>query len=169
MEYTQNMRKLHALTLTEVMISLGLFSVVLASVFSSFRNSTILQTKAEAIRKDVLQRSSLLQRLSNVFLYVDTKSFKQQEDGSIRFSFDNQIDPEGEFAGMIEAHLYLDDRYDLILESFSKKKDRSRKEILLSDILEVTFERDERAMVMIIDRVTYPFFFPKTDQQGFLL
>ncbi len=168
-------KKKRAFTLTEILISLGLFSIILATLFSSFRSASLLQFKGEKGRALSLTRSHLQQRLNQVFFYSDKSSFKEEEDEStgmkiLSFSFDNHIDPDPLYSSMIKGKLYIDRKDQLILETAPlTPSEEKREEILCRGVSSWNPLLEDQLLSIEIDEIPFVFLFPKIDQKGFQL
>lgn len=167
--------RLRPLTLMEVMISFGLFSVILATLFSTFKSATLLSLKGDVGRSRVLERSQLHQRLNQVFFDTDPHSFRLTEDESsktpiLHFSFNNHVDRDPLYSEMIGARLYLDKNDRIILETFPlNDQENIRKEPLLSEVYDFFIQCNSSSISLEINDCPFVFILPRINKEGFLL
>ena len=107
------------------------------------RNAEVM-VKLEEVRTTVFQRQYLQTRLSDIFLSIAkerpdsfyTKRFPKEKIESLVFFFDNGIDPDPHFSGVILGRLFVDEKNNLSLATWPLEKEIEseplpwRKEIL---------------------------------------
>ncbi len=119
-------QKKHHITLIEVMISLFLTSIILTVLFGYFVQITKIEKKLEVAKADVFQKQHIQIRLSNIFSNASLKKFSDEqyfftekeknEKTSLYFAFDNGIDPDPKFSGIVVGKLFIDDEKNLKLK-----------------------------------------------------
>jgi hypothetical protein len=165
----------HPLTLIELMISFGLFSIILALLFSSFRTTSLLGIKGDVGLQRVLERSRLHQRLNQVFFDAEKSSFCITEDANsgmeiLNFCFNNHVDIDPLYSEMIGARLYLNKKNSIVLETFPiGDKEHLREESLLSQTHDFRINIESSSVNLTIDNRRFVFILPKTELSGFLL
>jgi hypothetical protein len=134
-----------AALLLEVLIGLSLTAIILTSLFSFFVESVRLEMKLEKAREEMVARGNLQTRLETVFigssrLYTDKST--QKKDKKLLLEFDNQIDPDPAFSGMIHGALYVDGGKNLVLHTspLDESSKEWRAEILLKDVERFQFD-----------------------------
>lgn len=161
------MRKRPVLLL-ELVISLVLFGAIIGILFSSYREFSIAKTALRKEKELILNRQKLQLRLGQIFSHLQTL---KMENSTCLLSYDNGIDPDLEFRGILEAMLYID-KGRLALVTWPEK-DVGRKEILLESASSFSFdffdakkgtwtsqfpEQKPLMMQITIDKTKYPFF-----------
>jgi hypothetical protein len=135
-------KRKQAFTLIEVALSFSILSIIILFLFSTFRSSIVLSSKVEHVRHLIFSRYHIHERLSQMFFKIDscinpllelgesafyTKETRETTSpSSLYFTFDNGIDPEEEFSGMVCAHLFLENT-TLFLEMWPMKEKNSSK------------------------------------------
>lgn len=157
-----------SILLLEMVISLILFGIIIGILFSSYREFSIAKISIAKDKTALLEKQKLQLRLGQIFSQLKTLKI---EDGACKLTYDNGLDPEPEFRGILEAMLYLD-KGRLAFVSWPEKG-VGRKEILLdkTDSFALEFfdskkgvwtsqfpEQKPLMMKMKIDKTTYPFF-----------
>lgn len=136
-----------SLTLLEVVIGFALTAILLSFLFSSFRHMAKLGAKVQKGREAVHSRSIVQLRLGQLFenLNADEKKSSFYTDKhpdsfseALYFTFDNGIDRDPQFCGLIKAALYLNPKKELCLTLLSEKKER--KEVLFKRAGMLSFE-----------------------------
>lgn len=130
--------------LLEILVGLGLLSMLLSFLFISMAQSASFETKIEQSRKILLQRQSFQARLQDLFLSIKqspafyTQKFPKEPHDSLIALFDHGIDPDPAFSGLLSARLFIDSEHNLCLATWPESRDDSkrpwRKEVLLSDV-----------------------------------
>jgi hypothetical protein len=127
------------LTLIEVLISMGLMSVVVYILFSSLLQTIQIAHALGDIKANALKTSFFYDRLLPIFSKADPNTFelKRADDDSIekiKFSFENGLDPALIFSGKTTAEIYTDVNHDFILDINSKDNLHLQRESLLTNI-----------------------------------
>lgn len=147
--------------LFEIMVGLGLLSVLLSLLLSFFTSSAKMDQRIEKAQHALLERQHLQNRLQSVLTSIVpvedkaslyTKAFKKDEDPNLVLYFDNGIDPDPAFSGPTLARVFLD-QGSLCLATWPRdrqkmKKGPVRQEILLHNVSSFHF----RFLVRNIDR-----------------
>ncbi len=135
---TVNLRK-KPLTLIEVLISMGLMSILVYILFSSLLQTIQIANSLKEAKENTLKTSFFYTRLLPIFSRADPSSFdfKRGEDQSIsriKFNFENGLDPALIFSGKTTAEIYLDNNHNFILDIYSKDNSHLQTEVLLTNI-----------------------------------
>jgi len=165
-------------TLIEVILALGLTSIILFFLFASLRSSTFISSKLAKERISTASRDLFYQRLLQIFSKVDPKSLsieKTNGAASLYFIFDNGADPNPLFAGKMEGLFILNLNGSLVLEIHPINDPLSnRKELLLEGIKSVEWHVLKKSLSVKVteknDRSDrYPIFFPSENEPGHLI
>ena len=143
--------KKKTLILFELLIALSLVGVLITLLFSFFVESARLEKKLDAARFTITKRAELQTRLDTVFTTLDsqastpclsTQKIDKEHLLNVNLIFDNGIDPDPEYSGSVEGHIYLDSENNLCLtiKPFDEKSSNSRTEVLLGNVVDFDFE-----------------------------
>jgi Tfp pilus assembly protein PilE len=147
MVFTKARKKIKkTFTLIECMIAFALMAILIAALFSFYRQNTLSKAMASKGKKIVLSRMHTQERLSQIFQMTSseketsfhTDPYKEAIGDALFFCFDNGIDPDPAFCHEISAILFLDQKQNLCLTTKSSKN-AERKEILLENISSLSF------------------------------
>ena len=145
-------------TLVEVLISIGLLSILLTAIFSFWQYTISFQNEVDNMRRNNFRFLTVQQRLERVFSNIQGKgpnnqnlvfytSHDQDVHGpSLVTIFDNDVDGQYQFANMVLSRLYVDHQNRLCLviwptlERYSGPHAPMRKEILLEGVRDISFE-----------------------------
>ena len=106
----------------------------------------------ESSRTAIIERQSLQTRLQDLFTSLTrpstgsslyTQSFPKEELESLVAYFDNGVDPDPAFSGVLLGRIFLDGKKNLCLASWpidSEKNRTWRKEVLLSKVTDFSLE-----------------------------
>lgn len=147
--------KKSSLTLLEVMIALFLAGILLSTVMMGYKKITSAQVKIEKAKAEVLSHQLIEQRLLNIFnhLHVETvvkgkkktvtclytQTLADCKGVALICEYDNGVDPDPEFCHQIKSELYLNQKNELCLNSYSKSG-KVRKEVLKNNLSDLRFE-----------------------------
>ncbi|HUD02222.1 MAG TPA: DUF1494 domain-containing protein [Rhabdochlamydiaceae bacterium] len=160
--------KKRPILLLELVISLVLFGAIVGILFSSYRELSLAKVQIRKDKEWVLSRQKLQLRLAQIFSNVKTM---KMADSSCLMTYDNGVDVQTEFRGILEGMLFID-KGRLALVSWPEKG-IGRKEILLEPASYFSFEffdskkgtwaatypeQKPFMMKMTIDNIPYPFF-----------
>lgn len=152
----------------ELVISLVLFGAIIGILFSSYREFSIAKTSLRKEKELILNRQKLQLRLGQIFSHLKTL---KMDNASCLLSYDNGIDPNPDFRGILEAMLFID-KGRLALVTWPEKG-VGKKEFLLESASSFSFsffdaktggwtsEYPEQKPLMMkfeVDKTTYPFF-----------
>lgn len=138
--------------LFEILIALSLMAILLSVLFSFMVQSLRVEKKMEQARAAILERQNLQIRLQDLFTTLSpqegcptlhTQLFPKEKKESLVVFFDNGIDPDPLFSGIVLGRIYLDEQNQLCLVYWPRETTGSRqwrKEILFSDISDITFQ-----------------------------
>jgi prepilin-type N-terminal cleavage/methylation domain-containing protein len=138
--------KKRALTLLEVMISLVLASILLTTLFSFYKQLFFSRAEIQKSKELILDRILMQERLSQIFAKVVPEI--EEEKGlifytsekpstlsdALCFVYDNGIDPNPSFCGLLKGTLYLSKEKNLTLQTWP-----GREEILLDSVEALQF------------------------------
>jgi hypothetical protein len=125
-----------------VLIALSLSALLLTVLFSFLTQSAKLDVQLEKIRFSTLERGYCQNRLQDIFVTATpgsfyTKQVQKESNPSLFITFDNGIDPDPLFSGLVRARIYIDsdNNFCLSLKPIDSDEESAwRKEILLSNI-----------------------------------
>lgn len=151
------LKKKHPFTLIEVTLAFSILSIIVVFLLSTFRSSITLSLKVDKARHLLLSRHHVMERLSQTLSRVEgcinpliekgesafytEEKLKNTSSSSLYFAFNNGIDPEEDFTGMVHGKLYIQDNM-LLLEEWpmeEKKSAKRRCERLFSHVKEISF------------------------------
>ncbi len=118
-------------TLIEVMIGLSLSAILLAFLFQFYTTLSKSHLELAKNKEEVLSAQRVQLRLNQVFGAVSQPFY--MEKGALIFNFDNGIDPNPNFCGPVTGMLYLDEKQQLSLITWSHLKE-PRKEVLVPNV-----------------------------------
>lgn len=137
------MRTVKALTLLEVMIATVLSAVIMGALFMYFKQSALLNIKIQVAKQETLRRKNIHEHLmkivssiapsEEVALPIYTKDLEGISGSVCVFSFDNGVDFDPRFNGVLQAALYLNSNHELVL-SFYNQEDQERHLILYENL-----------------------------------
>lgn len=140
--------KKRSLTLIEIMIALGLAGLLLTTLFSFYQQLFITRAQLQKSKEVATQRIWVQERLIQVFSQIATEveedlglAFYLGKEASaqssvLNFYYDNGMDPDPHYSGVIKAMLFLNQKKELLLQLSP-----SRKEVLMEGVkdLQVLF------------------------------
>lgn len=127
-------------------------TILLTSLFSFLIQNLRIEQNLEKTRELILERQNLQIRVqdlltslncSNSQLALYTQLFPDEKTESLIVLFDNGIDPDPAFSGILLGRIYLDKGQNLCLATWpidSKTSRPWRNEILLSQVLDLSFQ-----------------------------
>ncbi len=142
-------------TLLEVSIALCLVAVLVTLMLRFYTEAHLLDSKLDAAKEIVWQRSNTGARLSQVFKEIPeasiatpkvpafyTKKYPKEDFQSLTFIFDNGIDPSPDFSGPVLGRLALiDQNLCLLIWPIEKDDKRSyRRELLMEGVSSIQYE-----------------------------
>ncbi|MEI6242663.1 MAG: DUF1494 domain-containing protein [Chlamydiota bacterium] len=140
--------------LLEVLISLTIISAILISLFHFFTHIHVIKKNVEDAKEIVFERAHIQQRLTHIFSHlcppVPLEIAFHGNAKHLYFLFDNGIDPDPSFSGIVQGELFLNAEEKTIHLRFKpfpeKKKSPSREEILGTSIqnFALSFFRKEK-------------------------
>ncbi|MCB1116176.1 MAG: hypothetical protein KDK71_06870 [Chlamydiia bacterium] len=133
----------------EMMIGLSILSLVLGMIFSTLYQETVLNRRIEKLERETMSKIEIQQRLDKIFANVvpiDPTSknrplYSSESRRSVFFYFDNGIDPDPTYSGIIKGSIGLDGT-DFVLRLYEDDKaDKpSRLTKLRDNIKSIQFE-----------------------------
>ena len=167
-------------TLIEVLISISLFSIIITLLFSYFVKITKLEKRMDGMKKEFFLKNRANIKLNYIFTQIKSKDllenprlYTEYEKNSnmltLRVLFDNGIDFDPNFSNLQTAKIYVDDKKNLILDVFSEKTEKPRREILLKDVYSIEYQflsREDEKMKKtqkkeIAKNIFWYYFWPK--------
>jgi hypothetical protein len=139
-------------TLLEMMVSLGLLSILLVILFGVYHQISSAQTEMERIRERAFANRYLQTRLSDVLskvvkpkksghpFFMISEEHAYAEGKSLIFTYDNGYACDRRFAGKVTGRLYLSPEKRLFLATWPLDAPTSmRKELLFEGVEVVDF------------------------------
>ncbi len=137
--------------LLELLIALGLMSMLVLLLLSFMKQNLIVEKKMDQTRHLVLERQALQNRIQDLLLSIrsDTASsfytqiFPKETHPSLILIFDHGVDPDPLFSGSIIGRLFIDENHNLSLALWPNDPDKKqyfRKEVLLSNVSDFSME-----------------------------
>lgn len=135
--------KKRRLTLIEVMIALGIASLLLGVLFPYFTQTLRLKKQMEREKTFVFSKAHVQQRLSSLFSQIsNSQAFKTEEaEGKptkLTFQFNNGYAQDENFRGNVKGSLYAQDQKLLLV--IEGKDKHSFQEVLFEGIQSASFE-----------------------------
>lgn len=129
-------------------------SILLTVIFKFFSNLVILENNIKVAKDEIFEKSNLDIKLNKIFSKLKFSHFTESsfytKENALYFFFDNEIDPDPNFANIIRAKLFLDKK-NLILKTapFDLNIQTRREEILIKniDILEFNFFKKKEQII----------------------
>lgn len=101
------MRK-RAFSLVEMIISLGLFSLLLGTLFFWYHSLSKQKGEQNKLKGPLMEERYAFQRLQHILGKTDPYLFSALDDSSVTFIFDRGPAPTPEFSGPVLGRLYHD-------------------------------------------------------------
>lgn len=146
------LRRKAFMTLLEVLIALGLISILLLVVFSIYRYIDISQLELSNIRSENFNLRYVQSRLARVFsqvvptnvahqyFYVSESNQAEIQSKSLIFTYDNGSDITAIFSNEVIGRLFLDKEKNLCLATWHHSGEiKGKKEILLNNVTNLAF------------------------------
>lgn len=143
------MKRKRTLLLLELLIALGLASILLTIVFQFLISNSKFNAKIELAQKTLWEQQHLQEKLSSLFTTAlpttgessfFTAEFPNEESMSIVCKFDAGVDPDPAFSGPNLGRIYLDSSHALRFTQWPIEKEGHRTEILLEDVHSIEWE-----------------------------
>lgn len=131
----------HPLSLLEVVIGMALTAILLTTLFSSFRRIALSNQEIQKIYHATHWESVAYLRLTQIFETLEEEKGKyflytgphpQSNQDALHLIFDNGIDPNPDFCGIIQGSLIWDKDNNLTLIT-----ENIRKEVFLKGVKEM--------------------------------
>ncbi len=126
-----NNHKKRPFTLIELMIGLALSAILLGFLFHFYTTLSTAHIDLAKNKEGVLSKQRVQLRLNQV-LSLASEPFYVKE-GALIFKYDNGIDPHPQFCGPLTGMLYVNEKKQLSLVTWSKEKE-PRKEVLFPNV-----------------------------------
>ncbi|MBS0585909.1 MAG: hypothetical protein JSR76_06375 [Verrucomicrobia bacterium] len=145
----------------EASIAFTLVAIVTHLLMGFMRNTIFLAEEMSSIRKTVLARQKCYARLLQVFSQTERESLEIKEE-ALTLSFENGLDRELLFSGLVGGEISLDNDKNLILTLTKKGTAESRIEYLFPNVAHMDFEAvGERIfLVTLVDKRDKEIVFP---------
>jgi hypothetical protein len=116
--------------LLEFMIALVLMGVIVAFLFSSYRDMSLTKATLQKEREEILSHQKMQLRLGQILSHLTKVDFINK---AYALNYDNGIDPDPAFCGNLEGSLFLDAKKQLVLISTSLNGG-ARREVLCDGV-----------------------------------
>ena len=132
--------------LLEIVVALGLLSLILLALFSFYVQFSRAEHKLDLVRTELIPIQHMRVRLNQLFSALlppeGQSSTFHTEGGEVMFVFDNGVDPEPIFSGAIRGKLYLDGSGQFVFEQSPLGEGNLplRREILCSKVEQMEFQ-----------------------------
>lgn len=139
-------------TLLEVIISLSLITIIITFLFGFFSKVMKIEKIIEKKKLEILAINQTQIKLTQVFSNVYqgdfinqkpfyTKDVKNPKGPVLYLSYDNKIDSDANFSLIVKAKLFIDNKKNLCLHSFSRDENekKPREDILLKDVDKIEY------------------------------
>ena len=141
------LRQRRPFTLLEVIIAMGLTTLLLGILFRYYHQVSVAHLKTQQVQQKIFSLSLFQERLGQIFSQLSseeenvpfcTKEIRESVQPALLFKYNNGVDPDPSFCDELEGMLYLDKNKCLSLVSWSKNG-TPRKEILLENVTKIAF------------------------------
>lgn len=138
--------------LLEILIALSLMATMISLLFSFMVQSLRVEKKMEKARFAILERQNLHIRLQDLLTSLSpgnglpalySQKFPKEENESLVVFFDNGIDPDPLYSGIVRGRIYIDETHNLCLVYWPLEEEKRRlwrKEILLSNVSKISLQ-----------------------------
>lgn len=138
--------------LLEILIALSLMGTMISLLFSFMVQSLRVEKKIEKARLAILERQNLHIRLQDLLTSLSpqgnqpalySQKFPKEENESLVAFFDNGIDPDPLFSGIVTGRIYIDEDHNLTLVYWpleGEKRRLWRKEILFTNVSKISMQ-----------------------------
>jgi len=135
------MVKKRCFLLIEMLIALSMITAIFTVLFYSYSKIILTEKKLAKAKNAVFQRQYLQMKVADMITNLakgpDEKYFyKKQNNGQTKltFYFDNHIDPNPDYSGVIKASLFVKDSKLFLKQTPLNNKKQERIQILLDQI-----------------------------------
>ena len=142
----------HPFTLLEVSVALFLAAILITLMLRFFTEAHLIEHKLDIANAKVIERAHLYTRLTQIFPGVPTAASELKKVGlyttkvkgekadSLVFFYDNGIDPDPKFSGIVLGRLSLIDQELSLLTWPLNEKKHFRKEILMNKVQDLSYQ-----------------------------
>lgn len=136
----------YSFSLMEVMVGFSILTIILGMIFSSLYQETILNRRIQKMEREVMSKVEVQQRLDKIFANIrvidptskDRSIYSSGNQKSIFVFFDNGIDPDPSFSGIVKGSVGLDNE-TFVLKLYQDNKP-VRTSILREHVKKIAFE-----------------------------
>lgn len=136
--------------LLEIVIAIGLASILLSLLFRFLVSYAIIEKKIEGAQIVLLERERVQEKLESIFTSIEpagmegpsfyTLQFPDEKSASLVLLYNAGVDPNPAFSGPNTGRLYLSERGEFCLTQWPLAKDDHRTEVLLRDVTALEWE-----------------------------
>ena len=103
------------------MVGFSILTIILGMIFSSLYQETILNRRIQKMEREVMSKVEVQQRLDKIFANIrvidptskDRSIYSSGNQKSVFVFFDNGIDPDPSFSGIVKGSVGLDNEIHL--------------------------------------------------------
>lgn len=136
----------YSFSLMEVMVGFSILTIILGMIFSSLYQETILNRRIQKMEREVMSKVEVQQRLDKIFANIrvidptskDRSIYSSGNQKSVFVFFDNGIDPDPSFSGIVKGSVGLDNE-TFVLKLYQDNKP-VRTSILREHVKKIAFE-----------------------------
>ena len=137
--------KKHTITLLEVLICVILAGIILSFLFSLLRKTLEKKQEIAQLKQWVYPREMMRLKIHQIVATLDRNtdesSIWTEQDNPLRIFFRyNHKDRNPSFCGIVCSLLYVNEEQQLCLSTFSKRDGERRKEVLLENVSDFSFD-----------------------------
>ncbi|HKY99603.1 MAG TPA: DUF1494 domain-containing protein [Rhabdochlamydiaceae bacterium] len=141
------LRRHKPFTLLEVIIAMGLTTLLLGILFRYYHQVSVANLKTQQVRQKIFSLSLFQEKLGQIFSQLSsgeenvsfcTREIRESVQSALLFKYNNGVDPDPSFCDELDGMLYLDKNKLLSLVIWSKGGN-PRKEILLENVAKTSF------------------------------
>jgi type II secretory pathway pseudopilin PulG len=135
--------KKRPLTLIEVMVALGIASLLLGVLFPYLKKTLAIKKELEMAKVRIFSKAHLQERVGSLLSKISSpESFQTVEEKEkplkLKFEFDNGYDFEKPFSGTVTGSFFVENQ-KLIFETQGEEK-KTRQEVLFEHVKGIVFE-----------------------------
>ncbi len=137
-------------SLLEIVIALGLSSILLMLLFRFLISYATVEQKIEAAEAALQERARVQEKLETIFTTLEPRTIEEPNFYTLQFPkekalslvvfFNAGIDPNPAFSGPNTGRLYLNEQGELCFTQWTLAKDDFRTEVLLKGVSKLEWE-----------------------------
>jgi hypothetical protein len=140
--------KKHSFLLLEILVSLFLSSMLILVCLKSLTSAYLCKKKVAKASQRIEIANQMDKTLFNTFCNADTFKVPQKGD-ELTFKFHNIIDPDLDFAGIVQGRLFATKDKGALIEISKPKLKKKRTIHLDNEVTKLTFNLDKDGVLLL--------------------